>query len=125
MKELMLVFVGGGAGSVVRFALARVVNQFHGTSFPYGTFVVNIIACFVLGLLVGLADHRQLLSSSSRLFWTVGFCGGFSTFSAFSNETLGLLQGGFTFTALLYIGASIVVCLAAVYIGLIAGQRWP
>ena len=96
MKSILIVFVGGGLGSVTRFVLARWVNALHTHHFPYGTLVVNVIACFVVGLVIGLADHRQLISPQAKLFWTIGFCGGFSTFSTFSNETIVLLQGGFT-----------------------------
>ena len=122
MRELLIVFLGGGFGSVARFTLGRWIGAFHATQFPWETFVVNILACFILGLLVGLADHKQLISPAARLFWTVGFCGGFSTFSTFSNELLHLLQSGLTTTLMLYIFGSLLFCVAATYCGLFIGE---
>ena len=122
MKELFLVFVGGGLGSIARFSLGKWVNAFHNHHFPLGTLAVNIVACFVLGVIIGLADHKQIISPAARLFWTVGFCGGFSTFSTFSNETLYLLQNGFTASLLLYIVLSLILCVATIYGGLFLGE---
>jgi CrcB protein len=123
MKELIYIFIGGGIGSIVRYILGRWVNAFHNSNFPFGTLTINIIACFVLGFIIGLADHKQLLSPASRLFWAVGFCGGFSTFSAFSSETLTLIQQGQNSTMLLYIILSVVVCLIATFGGLLIAER--
>ena len=122
MRELILIFVGGGLGSVTRFSLGKWVSSFLSQNFPYGTLAVNVIACIVLGLAIGLADHKQIISAQSRLFWTVGFCGGFSTFSTFSSETLTLIQTGFQLTAVLYITASLILCLAATFVGLYLGE---
>jgi CrcB protein len=73
-------------------------------------------------LVIGLADHKLLISPATRIFWTVGFCGGFSTFSTFSHETLYLLQSGFTISLLFYILISLLLCVAAVYGGLFLGE---
>ena len=123
MKNLLLVFFGGGLGSSVRFLLGRWVNALHNHHFPWGTLVVNVLACFILGFVIGLADHKQIISASSRLFWTVGFCGGFSTFSTFSNETLYLIQSGFTLSLVLYISLSLLLCVAAIFGGLYFGEH--
>jgi CrcB protein len=123
MKEIILVFVGGGLGSIVRFSLGKWVNSLHTHHFPFGTLAVNIVACFMLGAVVGLADHRQLISPASRLFWAVGFCGGFSTFSTFSNETLDLLQNGFHLSVLVYISLSLILCVGATFGGIYAGEH--
>jgi CrcB protein len=123
MKNLLLVFLGGGLGSIVRFSLGRWVNALHNHHFPWGTLVVNIVACFILGFVIGLADHKQVISASSRLFWTVGFCGGFSTFSTFSNETFYLIQSGFTLSLILYISLSLLLCVAAIFGGLYTGEH--
>ena len=123
MPSLVIVFLGGGLGSVVRYLLGRWVNTLHQHNFPWGTLVVNIAACFVLGLLVGIADHKQLFSASSRLFWTVGFCGGFSTFSTFSHETLSLLQQGLTPYALAYVALSLILCVAVTFTGIYLVQQ--
>jgi len=122
-KELIFVFIGGGLGSLVRFLLGKWVNAFHNSNFPFGTLTINIIACLVMGFMIGLADHKQLLSPATRLFWVVGFCGGFSTFSAFSSETLSLIQQGQNNTMLLYILLSVVVCLIATFSGLFIAER--
>lgn len=123
LRELLLVFVGGGLGSITRFGLGKWVNTFHQHHFPFGTLVVNVVACFALGFAIGLADHRQLISPASRLFWTVGFCGGFSTFSTFSNETWTLIQNGFHFSSIVYVVTSLVLCLVAVIGGIYLGSK--
>lgn len=118
MKDLVLIFAGGGLGSVVRYMLGRWVTGLHQLNFPLGTLVVNVVACFVLGLVVGFADHRQLLSANTRMFWAIGFCGGFSTFSTFSYETLALFQQPAIGSGLLYVLASVVLCLGATVLGM-------
>lgn len=123
MQSFAIVFLGGGLGSVVRYALGRWINALHTQSFPWGTFAVNVMACLVLGIVVGLADHKQIMSASSRLFWTVGFCGGFSTFSTFSHETLYLLQEGMTWSSITYILASLTCCIAATFTGIYLSQH--
>jgi CrcB protein len=122
MRELILVFMGGGLGSVIRFAMGRWINAFHNGTFPWGTLAVNVVACFLMGLLIGLADHKNMLSPSARVFWTVGFCGGFSTFSAFSAEALVLIQGGLQWSFVMYLLASLVLCVAGTYAGLSLGE---
>jgi len=123
MKELIYVFIGGGLGSLVRYKLGQWVNAFHNAYFPFGTFGVNVIACFVMGFVIGLADHKFLISPATRLFWAVGFCGGFSTFSAFSSDTLTLFQQGQNSTMLIYILLSVVICVAATFVGLYLAER--
>jgi CrcB protein len=124
MKDLLLVFFGGGLGSIIRFSLGRWVNTLHSHHFPWGTLVVNVAACLVLGFVIGLADHKQIISPAARLFWAIGFCGGFSTFSTFSNETLFLLQSGFTLSLGLYIFLSLLLCVGATYGGLYIGEHF-
>ncbi|MBS1491030.1 MAG: fluoride efflux transporter CrcB [Bacteroidetes bacterium] len=121
-SSIVIVFVGGGVGSIVRFLLGKWVNGLHTHHFPFGTLTVNIVACLVLGYVVGLADHRQLISPAARLFWAVGFCGGFSTFSTFSAETLSLMQSGFHVSTLIYIVSSLLFCLLATFGGIYLGE---
>jgi CrcB protein len=118
VKTAILVFLGGGLGSVFRFAISKWVGTLHTHYFPFGTLAANVIACFALGVILGIAETRHLLSQSSKIFWTFGFCGGFSTFSTFSGETISLMQSGFTIASILYIGFSLVLCLAATMAGL-------
>jgi CrcB protein len=123
MREIALIFFGGGLGSVVRFTLGKWINSLHQQYFPWGTFVVNAIACLVVGLVIGLADHKQIISPNARIFWVIGFCGGFSTFSTFSVETISLIQNGFYLSSTLYIASSLFLCLSATYVGLFLGEQ--
>lgn len=118
MKTAFLVFLGGGLGSMLRFAISKWVGTLHSHYFPFGTLAANVLACFALGIILGFADVRQLLSPSAKIFWTIGFCGGFSTFSSFSGETISMIQSGFTLSSLLYIGSSLLLCLGATLAGL-------
>lgn len=121
MKDLILVFVGSGLGGITRFLIGKkiLVNYF-----PLSTLVANVLACFILGLTIGLAQHRQLISADARLFMTVGFCGGFSTFSTFSNDTLQLLQAGNYTLAVANILLSVVLSIGATFGGLMVfGQN--
>ena len=122
MKAALLIFAGGGLGSVVRYLLGKWVNGFHQLNFPLGTLAVNVVACFILGVVVGLSDHRQLLSADARIFWTIGFCGGFSTFSTFSYETLALFQQPAVASGVLYIISSVALCLGATIVGIWLGR---
>jgi fluoride exporter len=117
LKLLLVVFLGGGTGSIARFLLAKWLNGPH--LLPAGTLLTNILACFILGALISLADLKLLLNPYTRIFLTVGFCGGFSTFSTFSQETMVLLNGNNIVTALSYIMLSVCLCLAASFGGMI------
>lgn len=114
MFNLLLIFLGGGLGSICRYAIGQ--NLTTESSFPVATLVVNILACLVLGVLLGFQLKANLQQNHSLLLMT-GFCGGFSTFSSFSGESLKLFQNNQASIALLYIGASIILGLLAVYIG--------
>ncbi len=120
-RDLLYIFLGGGLGSVFRFGTGKWIGTLHNQQFPYGTLVANIIACLVLGFVIGLADVKQIISPAARLFWAVGFCGGFSTFSTFSAETISLLQNGFHLATALYVIGSLVFCMTATYAGLYLG----
>ena len=123
MKSVLLVFLGGGMGSVMRYLLGKWIGPMTSNPFPLATLTINILACLLLGFIIGLADHKQVLSPASRLFWTVGICGGFSTFSTFSNETLFLMQNGFTVSLILYITLSVLLCLGATFGGMYLSGR--
>lgn len=114
MKELLLVFIGGGMGSVLRYLVGRLMSS---SSFPWGTFAVNITGCFLIGLLsTWIARHS--LSPDMRLLLIVGLCGGFTTFSTFSNEALALMRNGQLPLCLAYIIGSIALGVIAAYIGI-------
>jgi len=123
MKSVLLVFFGGGLGSVFRYLLGKWIGALTNHPFPLGTLVVNFLACLILGFVIGLADHRQMISPSTRIFWTIGVCGGFSTFSTFSNETLYLMQNGWTLPLVLYVTLSLLLCVGATFGGIYLSGR--
>ncbi len=123
MKSALLVFLGGGSGSIVRYVIGRFVPAtLTGSPFPVSILVVNVAASAVLGVVVGYGLSRSL-NDDIRLLIGVGFCGGLSTFSSFSNDTLILLQHGRTGAALLNISLNVSLCLLASFSGLLAGGR--
>ena len=125
MKEILYVFIGGGIGSVLRYLGQLVVNErTSGLAFPFswGTFTVNIIGCLFIGLFYSVSE-RWHLSMEVRLFLTVGICGGFTTFSTFSNDGLSLLKGEFYWTFILYTLLSVVLGLLAVMLGGYIGKQ--
>jgi len=117
MKIVTLVGVGSFIGGSLRYLIAQLVQSKFLTGFPFGTLTVNIVGCFVIGLVFGMSD-RINLSPEWRLFLATGICGGFTTFSAFSLETMQLLRDGQLFYGLLYVAASILIGLLAVYLGM-------
>ncbi len=114
--NLLWVFVGGGLGSICRYAVARGLDS-SGFLFPMATFLTNGISCVILGILLGLS-LRDGFEHHHRLLLITGFCGGFSTFSTFSAETLQLFQSGHHLHALANIFLSLIVCLVCIYLGL-------
>ncbi|WP_097130137.1 fluoride efflux transporter CrcB [Spirosoma fluviale] len=119
----VLVFVGGGAGSLLRYATGKLMpTTFLGISFPTATLVVNVIASFVLGSVMGWVLSRTT-GEEMRLLIGVGFCGGLSTFSSFSNDTVALLQSNRPGAALVNIGLNVTLCLLASVGGLWLGQK--
>ena len=119
----LLVFLGGGLGSVFRYGIARAMQSYAFT-FPYATLTANILSCIVLGFFVSLSWRAGMVSNDLKLFFMVGFCGGFSTFSTFSNETFALLRDGNMTLALANIAVSVVVCLGAIYVGILLGKAF-
>lgn len=107
MTKWLHLVVGGVAGTLARYLLAGGVYQWLGTSFPYGTLVVNLLGCVIIGFLAGLAEEKFLLSPNARLLLMVGFCGAFTTFSTFIFETAHLMKDGETFKAFLNVMASV------------------
>lgn len=114
---VFLVGLGGFIGSILRFVTVRLVDGKLNAIFPYGTLTVNIIGSFLLGIIYMLALRKVGLSENGRLFLGVGFCGGFTTFSAFALENFSLVQQKFFGTSLLYISISVVVSILALAAG--------
>jgi CrcB protein len=113
----LLIAVGGAAGSVLRYLVGGRVQHFAPHGFPIGTLFVNVVGCFLIGILIrqfmNIQTHNYL-----RTLLVVGFCGGFTTFSAFSMETVGLIEGGEYPRAIAYIMLSVLLCLTATFAGM-------
>jgi CrcB protein len=118
----LLVFVGGGVGSVARYLTSTWMASRFGPAFPWGTFTVNLVGSFLIGLLATLADERGAISPQTRLLLVVGLLGGFTTFSSFSLETWRLAEQGDLAPALLNVLGNVALGLAAVVLGIAAGR---
>jgi fluoride exporter len=117
MKILLAIGAGSFIGGVGRYLLSQLIQTKSLTHFPVGTLVVNIVGCFLIGVVFGFFA-KGTLSDEWRLFLVTGVLGGFTTFSAFSGETIGLLQGGQYGPAIVYVLASVLFGLLATFIGL-------
>lgn len=115
MKSLIYIFIGGGLGSVLRFVISTYTQKLWSiNSFPMGTFVVNIIGCFLIGI---FSAYFLKADNDLKFLLIAGFCGGFTTFSAFSAENYSLWQNGSYFILLSYVILSVLVGILAVYWG--------
>ena len=123
IRTLLIVALGGGLGSALRFAVSKVVAENIGGAFPYPTFAVNIAGCLLIGLFYGLSSRGSLGGDSAKMLLTTGLCGGFTTFSTFCNENLALLRGGNAIMALMYAAVSVVLGFAAVAAGYWIAER--
>ncbi|MEP7264338.1 MAG: fluoride efflux transporter CrcB [Bacteroidota bacterium] len=118
----VIVFIGGGLGSVARYAVGQLFKIKDAAAFPYATLTVNMASSFILGLLASLLIQRTS-SSNLWLLAAIGFCGGFSTFSAFTLELFNYLKNGMYGMAMLNIGVSVGGCLLALWIGFMIGKN--
>ncbi|MDH3978000.1 MAG: fluoride efflux transporter CrcB [Gammaproteobacteria bacterium] len=118
LTQAMIVGAGGFIGSALRFAVSSSVQRFAGTGlFPFGTLAVNVLGCLALGLLSGLAEHRQMLEPGQRLFLMAGVLGGFTTYSAFAFESVALMQDAAFFRAALNTLAQVILGFGAAFAG--------
>ncbi|MCX2720528.1 fluoride efflux transporter CrcB [Lentiprolixibacter aurantiacus] len=117
MKQAFLVFLGGGIGSCLRYLISKSLNPVF-SNFFLGTFLVNLIGCFLIGIILGYAMKGSLLSQSHVLLLATGFCGGFTTFSAFAFENHNLIRMGDYLNLSLYTLGSIIISIAAVFLGI-------
>lgn len=117
LKHAIIVFLGGGLGSVLRYLVTKILNQ-DGFAIPFGTFGVNILGSLVIGFVLGLASRTEILSSNLVLFFVVGFCGGFTTFSSFAMENQAFLRSGDYLNFFFYCFGSILLGILAVILGL-------
>lgn len=114
IKNFLLVGLGGALGSMLRYAAYLLITVKH---FPFGTFLVNIIGSFIIGIVLALSLKDESFLNNWKVFLATGICGGFTTFSSFSAENVALLQNGKFGIALLYITLSIVLGIAAAWLG--------
>jgi len=118
MKLIILIGIGSFFGGSSRYVLSQLVQSKFLSTYPFGTFTVNILGCLIIGIVFGLTD-RFNLSPEWRLFLATGFCGGFTTFSSFSFETMAMLRQGQFLYSLTYVATSIIFGLIAVYLGML------
>ena len=118
LRTVILVAIGGAIGSVLRYLTSVFVNRHYAHIYPLATFITNIVGCFLIGIFVGWLSRNQVGDSGLKWFLITGFCGGYTTFSAFGLENVSLLQNGHSGWAFVYISASVIAGLAAVWGGM-------
>lgn len=124
MINTLLIFFGAGVGGVFRYWISNVIHWFLGRDFPYGTLVVNVSGCFLMGLLFVLILERfDVVKPQLRSLLLIGFLGGYTTFSSFSIETLNLFENGALLSASLNILLSVILCIGAAWLGVIGGRQ--
>ena len=116
MQNYFIVFLGAGLGGVARYWGSNVVYSFLPVTFPYGTLAVNVVGSLIIGITMYYFNENQLISPDMRIFLTTGFCGGLTTFSAFSFETINFLKAGEYLLAGLNIVANVVLTILALFI---------
>jgi CrcB protein len=116
-RTIILIGIGGFAGSILRYLTVSFFSRSISSSFPAGTFVANVIGCLLVGLIYGLSERFSWLSPEWRFFLATGFCGGYTTFSAFAYEGMSMVKGSDYLTFFFYTTASLACGLAAAYIG--------
>ncbi len=119
IKTLLLVGIGGGLGSVLRYLTAYIVGKFYDNPFPLATFSVNILGCLLIGILIGIFGKQLSPNDDLKYLFITGFCGGYTTFSTFSAENIQLIQSGNYLIPALYITSSVLFGILAVFLGMV------
>ncbi|HET9824524.1 MAG TPA: fluoride efflux transporter CrcB [Chitinophagaceae bacterium] len=118
IKNLLLVAFGGGAGSIARYLCQKWLGESYPHPFPWGTFVVNLVGCFLIGVIYAASEKTIYVSPQIRLLLITGFCGGFTTFSTFAFENMNLLRSGDTVYFAIYTIASVLLGIGGVFAGI-------
>ncbi len=116
-KNVLLVGLGGGLGSVLRYISSVVINKNFDSKFPFATLIVNISGSLLIGIVLGFLQKNNMGDTDWKYILAIGFCGGFTTFSAFAWENANLINNSFTALSLAYVLISIASCIAAVFAG--------
>lgn len=123
MIQLTVIAVGGATGALLRFWVSTSVYSLLGRGFPYGTFTVNVVGSLLMGLLFVILQDRLSVSAEWRAFLLIGVLGSFTTFSTFSIETFNLFEDGENIKAVMNMLLSVLTCVAATWIGIMAGRQ--
>jgi CrcB protein len=124
LPPIALVALGGAAGAIARWALGLAIDRKLGTAWPWGTFVINVSGCFVIGLFLTLVSQKVIVNDSWRYLVPVGFVGAYTTFSTYEYETWRLIQLGHAGRAALYVAGSSVAGFAAVWLAALVAKRF-
>jgi fluoride exporter len=122
MTKFIYLAIGGLTGTFARYFLAGTVYEILGTRFPYGTLIINLSGCFIIGILTTIAENKSFLSPNLRVLLMVGFCGAFTTFSTFMLETSNLIKDGETIRAFINVLLSVVVGFIVFKVGVMLGD---
>lgn len=122
MQKYLLIALGGALGSIARYWVGATISSRASVKFPYGTFTINMTACFIIGFVLTLLGKRAGLSESWRYLIPIGFVGAYSTFSTYEWETLSTLRSGAVALAALYAGGSLILGLASTWLGAVTAE---
>lgn len=122
MKNIIFIGIGGFLGSISRFLISKFIHNFINSTFPYGTLVVNLLGCFILGIITGFLDEDIIFPDNIKLMLITGFCGGFTTFSTFINENFMMMRDGEYLLFSAYIMLSIISGFMSLFLGKIVSK---